>query len=262
MPYYTTSQGIHLYYKEHKGKKQTLLFIHGWPLNHSMWNASFSFFAKQEYHVISVDIRGHGRSDIPKDAYHITDFENDIKEILTQCKAKQVIIIGHSFGGMIALSYAQHNPCTKLIMIDSTYRNPFDDMQTTTKQLLHPFTSLFTHLSKKLDKTILKHHINLANLHQHSDVYIWLQAMLHTNTYVVAQCLQEMMYTHLSYQHITIPTLLMVGQKDKFTPTHIDTYVQKKIAHAQLVILKDAHHQTPIQQSKQINKHILTFLTS
>jgi pimeloyl-ACP methyl ester carboxylesterase len=101
--------------------KPPLLAIHGWLDN----AASFSELAPllSDYHVIAVDMPGHGHSDhLPAgQRYHFLDAVEIVIEILDQLGWQQAILLGHSLGGaiasVVAASFAER--VSHLIMIDS-----------------------------------------------------------------------------------------------------------------------------------------------
>lgn len=64
-----------------------------------------------EYHVIAVDLRGHGDSDwSPDGAYLVDDYVKDLEAMVEQLKLRDVVLLGSSLGGRVAQQYAGMHP--------------------------------------------------------------------------------------------------------------------------------------------------------
>ena len=60
MPFVTTDDGAHIFYKDWGGAGTPVLLSHGWPLNSDAWEATALFLAEHGHRVIVHDRRGHG----------------------------------------------------------------------------------------------------------------------------------------------------------------------------------------------------------
>ena len=101
--------------------KPPLLALHGWLDN----AASFTYLAPllTDYHVIAVDLPGHGHSDhrSPQSRYLFMEYIADIAAIIAYFQWPRVSLLGHSLGGCIASIYAGINPkqIDRLLLIDA-----------------------------------------------------------------------------------------------------------------------------------------------
>jgi 3-oxoadipate enol-lactonase len=100
-----------------------LVFIHGWTANRHRWDDQLSHFAGQ-YRVISLDLRGHGDSDLTPDPYTIDGLAREVLALLDKLSVQRFVPVGHSMGGMIALTLALEHPerVERLVVIDSLSR--------------------------------------------------------------------------------------------------------------------------------------------
>jgi pimeloyl-ACP methyl ester carboxylesterase len=80
---------------------------------------------ESRHRCLAFDLRGHGSSDAPHDAYAMDDFVADLDAAIEKIGPVRPILIGHSFGGSVALAYADRNPerVGALIMLDSGMRS-------------------------------------------------------------------------------------------------------------------------------------------
>lgn len=105
----TTINGIELGYEILGQTGQTIVLIHGFGLDHSIWrNVASRYLAN--HRVILPDVRGHGESEAPKGVYSMTSLANDIKHLLEFLGVSKAIICGHSMGGYVALAFAENSP--------------------------------------------------------------------------------------------------------------------------------------------------------
>jgi len=117
MSYYF-SGNIRLAYTESfpLGKvEKSIILIHGFASNHIMNWSSVSWIktlCDHGYHVITIDLRGHGQSDRlyqPED-YKPVFFQNDIYNLMNHLNISQAVIMGYSMGARIAALFANHYP--------------------------------------------------------------------------------------------------------------------------------------------------------
>ena len=97
---------IHAY---HLGDGPPLLLLHGMSANARTWGRAAEALGTR-HRVIAVDLRGHGHSDSPAPGYGESDFVADAAGVIRQLGIGAVDVIGHSFGGRIAMQLAGQNP--------------------------------------------------------------------------------------------------------------------------------------------------------
>ncbi len=118
-----TSDGVHLYVKV-KGKGTPCLYIHGGPGSGSHWMEEFfGDFLERNFQMIYLDQRGVGLSSSPKDNnYSMDRMVKDFEEVRKSLGIKQWITLGHSFGGVLQMGYAERYPKSikGMIMINCT----------------------------------------------------------------------------------------------------------------------------------------------
>jgi proline iminopeptidase len=92
-------------------EQPTLILLHGGPgMDHSSFKPAFSQFADIAQ-VIYIDHRGNGRSDRqPKEAWTLAQWGDDIYEFCRALEIEKPIVMGQSFGGMVAIAYATRHP--------------------------------------------------------------------------------------------------------------------------------------------------------
>nr|VFJ54711.1 MAG: Pimeloyl-ACP methyl ester carboxylesterase [Candidatus Kentron sp. DK] len=90
---------------DHGEKSPTLVFIHGWTCDRGFWKPQIEHFSKT-YRVISLDLAGHGLSGSKRDDYTMAAFGQDVAAVVRKAGVEQVVLIGHSMGGPVAVEAA------------------------------------------------------------------------------------------------------------------------------------------------------------
>jgi len=108
---FVTVNGLRIHYLDFGGDgKQPLIMLHGiGRVAHTFDHVARHF--NQNYHVMAVDMRGHGDSDWdPKAAYLVEDYVKDIEGLAQQLRLRNIVIWGNSTGGRVAQVFAGLHP--------------------------------------------------------------------------------------------------------------------------------------------------------
>lgn len=119
----TTSDGVNLYVKV-AGKGTPLLYVHGGPGSASLWFERLAGkFMEQHFTVVYLDQRGAGRSGSAQDQnYSLDRMALDFEEVRLALGYDSWLTLGHSFGGVLQMGYAQRFPAAQkgMIMLNCT----------------------------------------------------------------------------------------------------------------------------------------------
>jgi pimeloyl-ACP methyl ester carboxylesterase len=103
-------------------EKPTLLLLHGGPgFDHSIYKPAYSALADIAQ-IVYLDVRGNGRSeDGPREAWNLAQWGDDVRAFCDALGIADPIVLGASFGGMVALAYATRHPDhpSKLVLIST-----------------------------------------------------------------------------------------------------------------------------------------------
>ncbi len=103
-----TVNGIRLAY-ERRGTGSPLVLLHGYPLDHYLWDEVASLLVNT-FDLIIPDLRGFGESSTVDSFYAMEDFASDIAALLDHLEIQKAAIAGHSMGGYVALAFARLYP--------------------------------------------------------------------------------------------------------------------------------------------------------
>jgi 2-succinyl-6-hydroxy-2,4-cyclohexadiene-1-carboxylate synthase len=100
---------IELQIREYEQEGDAIIFLHFSGVNLIMWQRILPYFQDQ-YRLILVDLRGHGKSDKPETGYHMDEMARDVIGVMQHLKLEQAHIVGSSLGAEVGLSIAANYP--------------------------------------------------------------------------------------------------------------------------------------------------------
>jgi pimeloyl-ACP methyl ester carboxylesterase len=105
-----------------EGDGPPILLVHGWTCDGSDWSWQIPAF-RADHRVITVDLRGHGRSGVTEGGYSPINFAHDIAKLLEQIGTGPVVAMGHSLGGATVVALAVEHPelVRAVVPVDAGY---------------------------------------------------------------------------------------------------------------------------------------------
>ncbi len=97
---------------EHAAEGPALVLLHGWPQHWWCWRKVIPLLAER-HHVVAVDLRGHGWSDVPApggDAYDKRTLADDVIALLDVLGLERPVLVGHDWGAWVSLLVAGRAP--------------------------------------------------------------------------------------------------------------------------------------------------------
>ena len=101
--------GLDFHYRNWGGGGQSLVLLHGLASTCQIWNLAAPILSL-DYHVVALDQRGHGDSAKPDNGYQFDSVAQDLLGFIQGMGLERPIIVGHSWGGDVALEFAVAHP--------------------------------------------------------------------------------------------------------------------------------------------------------
>ena len=102
--------GVTLNYQRRPGRGPEIVFVHGLATNMAFWYLGVVPLLKRRFCITLFDLRGHGRSDMPRAGYSTRDMAEDLHALVQHLGLGRFHLVGHSYGGAVALHYAVLHP--------------------------------------------------------------------------------------------------------------------------------------------------------
>ena len=218
----------------------TIVCIHGAGGQAEQWKFQIAYFSRH-YRVIAPDLRGHGQSEKPRSAYSLEEFLWDFTQTLERLKvAEPFILMAHSFGGPIALTFAASQPqrISKLVLV-----------ATAPEMHLNPFY-----------EALLKLPLPLRTIDR-------LKPILMPNFYAPLFVLQRVLAGTLFpwrgwdlLPAVQTPTLIIGGQFDFIVPVTALQRMRAGLPNARLELVRYARHLPQIERPDAVNRNIEGFI--
>jgi 3-oxoadipate enol-lactonase len=249
---------VELYY-EVTGQGQPLLFIHGLGSSGRDWEYQVPFFC-QDYQVVVLDVRGHGRSDKPSGPYSIPLFAGDVAGLMEGLGIASAHLVGLSLGGMIALQLAADRPdlVRSLVVVNSspdmvvrTWRQRLEVWQRSIIVPLLGMKKMAELLGSRLFPKVEQGELRelFVQRWQENDPRAYRQTLRAIVGWSVADRLPA----------IDCPVLVVAGDQD-YTPVAYKASYVERLPHAELVVVEDSRHGTPVDQPEAFNEALAGFL--
>ncbi|OPJ60163.1 alpha/beta fold hydrolase [Clostridium chromiireducens] len=249
-----------------EGAEKTILFIHGWPGSHKLFEYQFDVLPKLGYRCIGVDTRGFGDSDKPYKGYNFDRMSDDIRCIIDTLSLKDITLAGHSNGGGIAVRYmARHkgHGVSKLALIAAVSPSlikrpdfPYGLDKETVEQIIKGTYNDRPNMLRGFGDMFFYQHITEA----FSDWFfqLGLQAAGWATAAVANAWIDEVFFSDL--EKIDVPTLIMHGIHDKIVPFELGQIQEKMISNSKLLAFKFSGHAVFYDQKKEFNEELIKFI--
>lgn len=252
------------YQVEGETHKETLVFIHGFPFNQSMWQHQVEFF-KNNYRIVTYDVRGHGNSESGTTDFSIALFANDLIHLLDYLKIEKAIVCGLSMGGYIALHTITRFPerFKGLVLCDTSCKADTDEGKLKREQTKNVIRQKGTSFYAAQSIPNLFAEISLKKIPD--EVERFQKMITDTPENVLEQTLTALANrsaTCDTLQKINIPTLIIVGEEDKLTPVEAAKNMANQLHSLMMCTVKNAGHISNVEQPDVVNTMLDTYLKS
>lgn len=233
-----------------------------------------------EYRLIHMNYRGHGQTPAPSDPARvdISDLSDDVLAVLDACETESAVILGHSMGVQVALETFKRasDRVLGLVLICGSYGNPLRTFKgkSTLEELLplvrfavgrmpHLVTTFWTHLipTELAYQVATKVEVN-GPLIRREDFFPYLEGMSRIDVRLFLNMLaaagRHSALPLLPY--VTVPTLIVAGKLDSFTPMSLSAEMHERIPGSELHVVEEGSHTAPIERPAEVTDVISDFL--
>jgi non-heme chloroperoxidase len=265
--YIPVADGVNYYVEDlNPGGKKTILFLHGWPASHKLFEYQFDQLPKLGYRCIGIDTRGFGHSDKPFCGYDYYTLADDVRCIVDKMNLNNFTLLGHSTGGAIACRYMYRHKgygVSKLILCAAaapslikrsnfayglsreTVEQIITDTYKDRPQMLRNFGDMFffQHITTAFSDWFFQLGLQAAG---------WATAAI-SNTWI-----KEVLFDDLDA--VMVPTLIIHGIHDQIVPFSLGEIQNKMIKNSVLIPFKLSGHGSFYDQKDMFNMTVTDFI--
>ena len=259
------------------------VFVHGSVLRSDVWHYQLGGIG--DHRLVFMDLRGHGVSQPKGEAeYSISTMAEDLRAVIEDCGLDEVVIVGHSVGGMIALQLCHLHPdllgslVQGLVLTNTTHRPAYETLiggagvAKAERLLRHPLDMLGArhHTVERLRRIIKPSDSlflavafaafgNHASAKQIDFTYDMLSETPVDVIFDLIKAYRDYDVTDI-LGDITVPTLVLSGTHDRLTVSEASEFLAANLPKAELEIFEGCGHMTMLERYEDFNALLQRFL--
>lgn len=266
MPYIEVEPNVRVFVRDW-GVGKPIVFIHGWPLNHEMFEYQFTQLPQHGYRCVGIDLRGFGKSDQPWGNYTFDIWADDIKKAIETLNLQEIALVGFSMGGAVSVRYmSRHNGANvaKLALLGAA--TPCLTKKPDFPQGLdnEPYNNFIEACYS--DRALMNAEFGKATFHQplSPELSGWFTNMgMQASPYVTALGVVALRDSDLrpDLVKITVPTVIMHGIHDRVAPFDITAKINHEgIKESQLICFEESGHGLFHDEKERLNQELMNFV--
>lgn len=268
MEWVQTSDNIYLaVYDIAPENKKIIVMVHGWPLDHHLFEYQINELPTQGYRLILLDLRGFGASDRPWDGYNYDRLAEDLYTVIGAKKIDNFYLLGFSMGGAIVSRYMknyQGKGVKKLILSSAAVPHFTQNQQ-------YPYAAYTKEEIQQLIKDFLQDRPATLQqfgkdffFQQKSTAFLeWFQDLTEQqSSYATIKTLISLCDEDLTEDlcSIQVPTGIFHGAQDKICPLPLAIATSHLIPQAELHIFECGGHGVFLEEIEKYNQELIAFL--
>ena len=237
-----------------------LVFLHAITTRSEVWQAQARLL-RQHYRVVRMDYRGHGLSTAPDHGYAFADLAADVAAVTRKLGLRRFVLIGLSFGGMIAQAFATRYPerLTGLVLCGAACEWTEAERAMWQARL----ATLAEQGIEALAQPALDRWLSPAYQRNHPMATETVRRyVIDTGTRVFLRCGEAILDLNLTQalRRLRLPSLVLVGEHDPGTPPRKSRQIARSLAGSRLVVVRDAWHFPQMERPAAVNAELRRFL--
>jgi pimeloyl-ACP methyl ester carboxylesterase len=246
------------------GNGTSIVLLHGYLESSEVWNG-FAEKLSSDFRVISIDLPGHGLSDVYGEVHSMEFMATGIKELIEYLEIKKVFLTGHSLGGYVAMAFLELFP-EHLLGYCLFHSQPFSDppeviekrkreieiVKMGKKNLMYPDNVIRMFAASNLEKFAgaLQRSKDIAALLPGEGIIALLNGMI-------------MRPSRLSFmEEGIVPLLWILGSMDSYIPCELIQTRVKLPSNARVVVLANSGHIGFVEEEEKSLEVIKEFVNS
>ncbi|GAA1270296.1 alpha/beta fold hydrolase [Sphaerisporangium rubeum] len=258
---------IAIAYDDHnpEGTGPPLMLVHGHPFDRSMWAPQVEHLGRDGRRVIVPDLRGYGRSSVVPGKTPLQTFAQDIAALLDHLDVAEVVLGGLSMGGQIVMEFHRLFPdrLRGLVLAATAPQAETEEgrriRNATADRLLREgldgyaeevLAKMVAPASIRRSSAVAEHVIGMMRRTPPEGAAAALRGRAERPDYLA------------SLSRVRVPTLIVVGSDDEFTPIGDARLMHEVIPGSALVVIEDTAHMPNLERPAEFNAALSRFLDS
>lgn len=244
------SNGRNAHFYE-KGQGEPLVLIHGVGMQALAWEPQIAYFSKN-YHVVSVDMPGHGKSTSLQEGATLTDFVAWAIEFIEILGLGAVNLAGHSMGSLITLGVSVTRPdlVKRMAVLNSVYKRSSQEKEailSRVTELETGYLDVSTPLKRWFNQE--KDRLSISKVNQ------WLENVnLEGYTTAYSAFAKGDSYYADEWVKVTCPALILTGEDDPNSTAFMTRKMAEQAKKGKAVVIQNERHMVNLTAPQEVNK--------
>ena len=244
-----------------QGDGPAIIFLHGFPLDRTMWRHLMAPLTG--WRRVAVDLRGMGLSDAPQGGYSMETYADDLAELLRLLEVDEAVVCGLSMGGYIALEMVRRHPEMVRGLVLANTRAGADSSAAKAER-----DEMIRLVEREGSEALAD--IMLPKLLAPSSLSAMPQVVEHVRTMIsnnpnegvigAIRAIRDRQDSTPTLETIAVPTLVIAGKEDQLVSAEEPRILADGIPGAQLTVIAEAGHLTPMEQPIATSRVVGEFL--
>jgi len=245
---------------------RVLVLLHAFPIGANLWERQLGAIPKG-WRLITPDLRGFGGSTEldSSSAQSMSDYAEDVVDLLAELGIARAVIGGCSMGGYAALALYQSNPeiFEGLILVNTRAGADSPEARASRRNML---ALVDREGPSGIAKDMMPKLIGKTTQESNSSVEPFVRRLIKQQSpTAIRSAIHRMMHRADSMpmlSKVSVPTLVITGEEDEMIPVDESRRMAGAVTGAKLVIIPGAGHLSPLEQPEAFNDAVNKFLTA
>lgn len=239
-----------------------VIFIHAFPLSQSMWDEQFDAL-KNHCRVITIDLRGFGKSDMPDGVCSMDQMASDVRGLMYALDIDRAMLAGLSMGGYVSLAFYRNYPeaVHGLVLADT---RATADTEEARERRQESAERAEREGARAIADEMIPLLLGRSTVESRPDVVRRVRAMIEANSSRAIAAAQRGMAERRDstdiLSRIDFPTLVLVGSEDSLTPVSEAEALRARIPGARMQIIEGAGHLSNLERPALFNSTVIEFI--
>jgi non-heme chloroperoxidase len=253
---------INIYF-ESTGEGRPVVFLHGWTMDHELWDRQVTAFAPS-YRCITVDLRGHGSSSKPIGGYGYGEHVEDLHELLKALDLRRATLVGSSMGGAIAIQLAAVHPerVAQVVTVGTPPQLVADDRWPEGRPLdvVGAFLELQRVARERTMRQIVENSVH-AGLDETTNAWLFQIALRSPSWAAIGSWKGALASSAVPFiGRLAVPLLVIQGRHDAFVSGAAASRLAAEASDSRLVWLENSAHFPFLEETELFNRELSKFL--
>jgi pimeloyl-ACP methyl ester carboxylesterase len=252
-----------------RGEGPVVVFCHGVTLSSRVWAKQFASFPAAGFRAVAFDSRGHGESRAGESGHSLDNLADDLRTVLEQLDLRDVLLVGHSMGGMAVQAVAIRHPdvveerVAGLVLLSTSSHNLVSDakrVRGAVEKVVNLGPDVATFMRQR-NLGLLLANIGFGDDPHPSHVEATREMLAACDKATTREAVSALLHLDLTegLPKLQVPTLVVVGTADALTPPRDSRRIAELVPGARLVEYEGGGHMLMYERTEALDALIMDF---